>query len=144
MLDVKFLQTSVSFSWRCDPMLRLVCPSSCGTTLFPARVHRNTNDPTEIAFACSVLFLSFSRHSCSLLGFLLLVSWVPKFNVVEVRKEHDSASDVVTPDLTRTTLFQKPIVFNEIVVFSSPFGRSTFAVRPLVNPPSSLTSHTYT
>ena len=48
-LDVKYLQISVTRSWRCDPLLRLVCPSSYVTTLFRVQVHRNTSDPVGIA-----------------------------------------------------------------------------------------------
>ena len=49
ILDVKLLYSSVSCSWRCDPMLRLVCPSTSGTTLFVVQVHRITNEQTGIA-----------------------------------------------------------------------------------------------
>ena len=46
IFDVKLPQTSLSLSWQCDPILRLVCPRSYGTTLILVQIHRNTNELT--------------------------------------------------------------------------------------------------
>ena len=43
ILDVKVLHTSVLFCG-CDPMLRLICSSTCDTILCPVQIKRNTND----------------------------------------------------------------------------------------------------
>ena len=44
-----FLQTSVSISRRCDPMLRFICSSTCDTILFIVQFLSNTNDLNWIA-----------------------------------------------------------------------------------------------
>ena len=63
--DVKLLQTYVSFSCRCDSMLRLVCSSTYDTMLLLVQVHRNTNDRPWIA--------SRIRSLCCVLETCLLV-----------------------------------------------------------------------
>ena len=70
ILDAKFLQTSVSFSWRCNPMLRLVCSSTCDIVLFLGQVHRIINDINWIASRGDLVFAKylwwFSPIQCSM------------------------------------------------------------------------------
>ena len=39
ILDVKLFQNYMSFSWRCDPMLRKFCSSTCDTIPFLVQEH---------------------------------------------------------------------------------------------------------